>query len=99
MPKTTSSPERITRLLLAGKSTREVAASIGCSVRWVNNIASERGLPRNVRIAPFGKTEAQILRALVASNMAVSVVARAFSQAPSNIQRVIEDVRKRTPKT
>lgn len=62
-------------------------------MRWVYDYAAKHHLPTNARVTPNGNVEAQIIRALVVSNMNRAVVARLFNQAPINITTIIKRVR------
>ena len=93
--------DRIEKYLLMGWTTAEVAKKCKCTVRWVNNTASDRSLPRNQPIVPHGETARRIDRALIVTNRNIPMVAASFQQAPCNIEAYIKDVSANadTPKT
>jgi hypothetical protein len=84
--------ENIQRLLEEGHSVATVASRLNCSRRWVDSVASRLSLPRNPPIRPA--TVNTIARSYIALNGNISRVAARFSQTPSRIREVIDQIKK-----
>lgn len=86
--------DKIELYLMKGWTVREVALKLKCTERWVNHVAANRNLPRNIPVVPNGEAERRILRSLVQTNMNIAAVSAIYQQAPCNIARIVENMQK-----
>jgi hypothetical protein len=78
--------------LKAGKSVGETSRLTKKAPRSIYEYAERHQLPTNPTILPNSKREAQVLRALVATNINLKVVASLFKTVPINIKAVVDRV-------
>lgn len=78
----------IARRLLDGQNYKDVARDLSCSSVWVGHVARRQGLPLNRTVN--ATIAAQILRSYVITQGDLSILSRTYSQAESNIKRLVD---------
>jgi DNA-binding NarL/FixJ family response regulator len=86
----TKNESKIIGLLNAGYSVSEVSEELEVKKSRIYTVAKKHKLPFNSTIKSGGPKEMRILR-LFKSGFSVNDIGKIFSQAPKNIQKIIDN--------